>query len=126
MTRRFGKVPRLRERYVTPRNEDIVEKLQAFAQARGHSMLELAFSWLASRPQVSSVIAGATRVEQVEQNVKAIDWALSAEDVGRIDGIAKGEASHALTDCFLRPRIYRNRFQTHLIRLDHRAIWPQN
>jgi len=87
---RFGKVPRLRERYVTPRNEDIVEKLQAFAQARGHSMLELAFSWLASRPQVSSVIAGATRVEQVEQNVKAIDWALSAEDVAEIDGIAKG------------------------------------
>jgi aryl-alcohol dehydrogenase-like predicted oxidoreductase len=86
---RFGKVPRLRERYVTPRNEDIVEKLQAFAQARGHSMLELAFSWLASRPQVSSVIAGATRVEQVEQNVKAIDWALSAEEIGKIDRITK-------------------------------------
>jgi aryl-alcohol dehydrogenase-like predicted oxidoreductase len=87
---RFGKVPRLRERYVTPRNEDIVEKLQAFAQARGHSMLELAFSWLASRPQVSSVIAGATRVEQVEQNVKAIDWALSAEETAEIDRITKG------------------------------------
>jgi aryl-alcohol dehydrogenase-like predicted oxidoreductase len=86
---RFGKVPRLRERYVTQRNEDIVEKLQAFAQARGHSMLELAFSWLASRPQVSSVIAGATRVEQVEQNVKAIDWALSAEDVAEIDRITE-------------------------------------
>jgi aryl-alcohol dehydrogenase-like predicted oxidoreductase len=84
---RFGKVPMLRDRYVTPRNEDIVEKLQAFAQARGHTMLELAFSWLASRPQVSSVIAGATRVEQVEQNVKAIDWALSAEDLTEIDGI---------------------------------------
>ena len=40
-------------------------------------MLELAFSWLAARPQVSSVIAGATRVEQVEQNVKAIGWALT-------------------------------------------------
>ena len=87
---RFGKVPRLRERYVTPRNEDIVEKLQAFAQARGHSMLELAFSWLASRPQVSSVIAGATRVEQVEQNVKAIDWALSAEEIAEIDRITQG------------------------------------
>jgi len=86
---RFGKVPRLRERYVTPRNEDIVEKLQAFAQARGHSMLELAFSWLASRPQVSSVIAGATRVEQVEQNVKAIDWALSAEEIAEIDRITQ-------------------------------------
>jgi aryl-alcohol dehydrogenase-like predicted oxidoreductase len=68
----------------------MVEKLQAFAKARGHTMLELAFSWLASRPQVSSVIAGATRVEQVEQNVKAIDWALSAEDMAEIDKITQG------------------------------------
>lgn len=87
---RFGKAPALRDRYVTPRNEDIVEKLQAFAKARGHSMLELAFSWLAARPQVSSVIAGATRVEQVEQNVKAIAWQLSADDLAEIDKITKG------------------------------------
>jgi aryl-alcohol dehydrogenase-like predicted oxidoreductase len=86
---RFNKMPRLRDRYVTPRNEAIVEKLQAFAKARGHTMLELAFSWLASRPQVSSVIAGATRIEQVEQNVKAIDWTLSAEEIAEIDGITK-------------------------------------
>jgi aryl-alcohol dehydrogenase-like predicted oxidoreductase len=87
---RFAKAPGLRDRYATPRNEDMVEKLQAFAQVRGHSMLELAFSWLASRPQVASVIAGATRVEQIEQNVKAIGWALSAEELAEIDGITKG------------------------------------
>jgi len=87
---RFGKVPRLRDRYVTPRNEAIVEKLQAFAEKRGHTMLELAFSWLASRPQVASVIAGATRVEQVEQNVKAISWELSAQEIAEIDAITKG------------------------------------
>jgi aryl-alcohol dehydrogenase-like predicted oxidoreductase len=87
---RFGKWPALRERYVTPRNEEMVEKLQAFAQARGHTMLELAFSWLAARPQVASVIAGATRVEQVEQNVKAVGWSLSAEEMADIDGITKG------------------------------------
>ena len=86
---RFGKAPALRDRYVTPRNEDIVEKLQAFAQARGHTLLELAFSWLLARPQVASVIAGATRVEQVEQNVKAIDWTLSAEELAEIDRITK-------------------------------------
>ena len=84
------KPPRCKERYVTPRNEDIVEKLQAFADKRGHTMLELAFSWLASHPQVSSVIAGATRVEQVEQNVKAISWQLSAEELAEIDAITKG------------------------------------
>src|SRR5438876_4753799 len=87
---RFSKVPALRDRYVTPRNEDIVEKLQAFAQARGHSLLELAFSWLLARPQVASVIAGATRAEQVEQNVKAIDWTLSAAELAEIDRITEG------------------------------------
>jgi aryl-alcohol dehydrogenase-like predicted oxidoreductase len=84
---RFAKAPALRDRYVTPRNEDIVEKLEAFAKARGHSMLELAFSWLAARPQVSSVIAGATRVEQIEANVKAIDWTLTPDEMAEIDRI---------------------------------------
>jgi aryl-alcohol dehydrogenase-like predicted oxidoreductase len=86
---RFGKVPRLRDQYVTPRNEAIVEKLKMFAEARSHTMLELAFSWLAARPQVASVIAGATRVEQVEQNVNAIAWRLSAEEMAEIDQITK-------------------------------------
>ncbi|NVN87911.1 MAG: aldo/keto reductase [Rhodopseudomonas sp.] len=87
---RFAKAPALRDRYQTPRNEDIVERLTAFCVARGHSMLELSFSWLASRPQVSSVIAGATRVEQVEQNVAAIGWTLSAEELAEIDKITLG------------------------------------
>jgi aryl-alcohol dehydrogenase-like predicted oxidoreductase len=86
---RFSKVPRLRDRYVTPKNEEIVDKLQAFARERGHTLLELAFSWLAARPQVASVIAGATRVEQVEQNVKALAWSLSADDMAEIDKITK-------------------------------------
>jgi len=86
---RFAKAPALRDRYVTPRNEEVVENLQKFAQARGHTMLELAFSWLASRPQVSSVIAGATRVEQIEQNVKAIGWSLSADELAEIDNMTK-------------------------------------
>jgi aryl-alcohol dehydrogenase-like predicted oxidoreductase len=87
---RFSKMPRLRDRYVTPRNEEIVDQLQAFAQTRGHTMLELAFSWIAARPQVASVIAGATRVEQIEQNVKAIGWKLSADEMAEIDRITKG------------------------------------
>ena len=86
---RFGKAPALRDRYVTPRNEAIVEKLKAFAQTRGHTLLELAFSWLLARPQVASVIAGATRVEQVEQNVKAVGWTLSADEMAEIDGITR-------------------------------------
>jgi aryl-alcohol dehydrogenase-like predicted oxidoreductase len=87
---RFATTPRLRDRYITPRNEDIVEKLEAFAAAHGHTMLELAFSWLAQRPQVASVIAGATRPEQIEQNVKAIAWKLSADEMAEIDRITLG------------------------------------
>ncbi len=86
---RFASMPALRERYVTPRNEAIVDKLKAFAEARGHTMLELAFSWLAARPQVASVIAGATRVEQVEANVKAIAWRLTAEETAEIDALTQ-------------------------------------
>ena len=86
---RLGKNTAMRDHYITPRNEDIVEKLQVYAQAHGHTMLELAFSWLAARPQVASVIAGATRIEQVEQNVKAVSWALSAADMAEIDAITK-------------------------------------
>jgi aryl-alcohol dehydrogenase-like predicted oxidoreductase len=74
---------------VTERNFDIVEKLDAFAQARGHTLLELAFSWLAARPCVASIIAGATRPEQIEANVKAADWALTAEDMAEVDKLTQ-------------------------------------
>src|SRR6185436_778534 len=61
---------------MTDRNFDIVEKLEGFAKARGRTMLELAFSWLAARPTVASIIAGATKPEQIEANVKAAEWPL--------------------------------------------------
>jgi len=82
--------PAFTGRFTTDANFDIVEKLEAFVKARGHTMLELAFSWLAARPTVGSVIAGATKPEQVEANVKATGWALSAEDMAEIDKITKG------------------------------------
>ena len=78
-------------RFMTDANWDIAEKLDAFAKARGHTLLELAFSWLAARPCVSSIIAGATKPEQIEANVKAAEWELSAADMAEIDKItAKG------------------------------------
>jgi aryl-alcohol dehydrogenase-like predicted oxidoreductase len=72
-------------RYLTDDNWAIVERLEGFAAERGHSLLELAVSWLVRRPQVASVIAGATRPEQVEANVRAAGWALTAEDMREID-----------------------------------------
>jgi aryl-alcohol dehydrogenase-like predicted oxidoreductase len=62
-----------------------VERLTAFAKTRGHSLLELAMSWLASRPLVSSIIAGATTPEQVELNARAVGWPLTPEDLTAID-----------------------------------------
>jgi len=87
---RLATTQKLRETYFTPRNLATVDRLKAFAAERGHSLLELAFSWLAGRPQVSSVIAGASSPEQVEQNVKAAAWTLSADDVADIDRITLG------------------------------------
>lgn len=87
---RFAREARLSKRFMTADNIDIVERLDSFAQARGRTLLELAFSWLASRPVVSSVIAGATKPEQLEQNVKAVGWKLTAEDQAEIDKITLG------------------------------------
>jgi aryl-alcohol dehydrogenase-like predicted oxidoreductase len=62
-----------------------VEKLEAFCRKRDHSLLELAFSWLLARPTVSSVIAGASTPEQLAQNVRAVDWALTSAELKEID-----------------------------------------
>ena len=76
------------DQYLTERNFGIVEKLTSFAEDRGHSILELAFSWLAARPTVASVIAGATKPEQVQQNVDAASWTLTADEIAEIDRIS--------------------------------------
>jgi len=66
----------------------VVEDLRRFAQARGRSVLELAFGWLLAKPAVASVIAGATKPEQVFANAGAASWALREEEVGEVDQIA--------------------------------------
>ncbi|MGE0719308.1 MAG: aldo/keto reductase [Alphaproteobacteria bacterium] len=86
---RLTTTQRLADRYITDANWAIVEKLADFCAKRGKTMLELSFSWLARQPQVSSVIAGATKPEQLEQNIKAAAWDLTAEDMAEIDAITK-------------------------------------
>jgi len=68
-------------------NLDRVERLVDFAEARGRTLLELAFSWLLSRPAVVSVIAGATRPEQARANAHAAGWRLNDEELAEIDRI---------------------------------------
>lgn len=76
-------------RSLTDRNFDIVEPLEVYALEHGHTLLELAFSWLASHPAVSSVIAGATKPEQVTSNAESAGWVLTAEERADVDAIAK-------------------------------------
>ena len=86
---RMALMKRLADRYMTEANWEIVSKLETFCAARGRTLLELAFSWLAANPQLSSVIAGATKPEQVEANVKAIGWKLSEDEMKEIDALSK-------------------------------------
>ena len=74
---------------LTDENFATLEKLEKFAREREHTMLELAVGWLASQPQVSSVIAGATSPDQVTQNVKAGNWKLSAEELAEVDKLTR-------------------------------------
>jgi aryl-alcohol dehydrogenase-like predicted oxidoreductase len=80
---------RLGNQFLTERNLRIVAALEEFCQARGHTLLELAVSWLLAQPVVASVIGGATEPGQIEQNVKAGDWILSAEDLARVNEITQ-------------------------------------
>jgi aryl-alcohol dehydrogenase-like predicted oxidoreductase len=86
---RLSRDERWARRYLIEENWRKVERLEDFCGERSHSLLELAFSWLLARPAVASVIAGATKPEQIERNVKAGGWALSAEDMAEIDRLTK-------------------------------------
>jgi aryl-alcohol dehydrogenase-like predicted oxidoreductase len=66
---------------------DTIEALTAFGAERGHSLLDVAIAGLASRPAVTSVIAGATSAEQVRANAAAGAWQLSAEDVAALEAV---------------------------------------
>ena len=84
-TRLAGMDGERRERALSAKRFDTVEALDAFAKERGHTLLELAMSWLVGVPHLASVIAGATKPEQVRANVAAIGWSLTDDDRGRVD-----------------------------------------
>ena len=71
----------------TEENLEIADRLREFAESRGRSLLQLAFSWLASRPSVASVIAGAKSAEQAQANARAADWRLSEAELVEVDHI---------------------------------------
>lgn len=78
-------------RWLNEENLAKVEALATFAEAQGHTLLELAFSWLLTRPQVASVIAGAMKPEQIQSNAASVGWQLSPSELAEVDKIVSGE-----------------------------------
>jgi aryl-alcohol dehydrogenase-like predicted oxidoreductase len=70
------------------KNFDRLDKLSGWAEERGKTLLDLAFAWLLGHPVVSSVIAGATRPEQVAGNAAAGSWVLSDQEVEAVTKLA--------------------------------------
>jgi len=77
----------LRDKPVSDDRIAKVAKFEAFARERGHTILELAMSWLAAQDSVASIIAGASNVDQVVTNAAAASWSLSAQDLADIAAI---------------------------------------
>lgn len=79
------------QKYMTDANYDKLEKLAAWATERNHTLLELAHAWLLAHPSVSSVISGATKLAQVQDNAKSADWQLTAEELAAVNAVLDGK-----------------------------------
>lgn len=86
---RLARIAMFSERFLTERNWHKINALEAFAAARGRSLLELAFGWLAAQPVVSSVIAGASSGAQVTANCAAILWRPDPQELDELDRITR-------------------------------------
>ena len=89
---RFGKsdvswMNSSRTRTLTDTNFDVLENLEGFAEERGKKVGDLALAWLLANRNVSSVLAGATKPEQVVDNAAACEWKLTQDDMAEIENI---------------------------------------
>lgn len=82
-------MPERAEQVLTDENFEIIGKLRAFAEERGKTLLDLAISWLALKEVIASVIAGATKPEQVRANVQAAGWRLSPDEMKQVDELSR-------------------------------------
>lgn len=82
----------------TARNEAIQSELKEWAHIQGRSLGELAIAWLLSHPEIPSVIAGVSSLEQVEQNVRAAEWVLTEAERAEVDAIAAWDGSGQLAE----------------------------
>jgi len=77
----------LGNRFLTPQKLKLADDLNSFSQQFGHTLLELAVSWLLANSRVCSVIAGVTKLEQLEKNIAAGEWQLNAGELKQVDAI---------------------------------------
>ncbi|MBI4769938.1 MAG: aldo/keto reductase [Chloroflexi bacterium] len=85
-----GESSRYVQGYFTEANFNLLERLEAFAESHGRTLVELAIAWLFNQPQVCSVICGATTPEQVAANAGAAGWELSADELAQMRGWLEG------------------------------------
>lgn len=81
-------------RYLDAEVLDRVDQLRPIADSQGISLAQLALAWCLRRPGISSVIIGATRIEQLEENAKSIGVELPAESIDQIEKIFPGPGHH--------------------------------
>jgi aryl-alcohol dehydrogenase-like predicted oxidoreductase len=91
----------------------VVEEMRAIAQAHGASVAQIAIAWLVAKPVVGSVILGASKLSQLEDNLRAMDAQLSADEIAMLDEITAP------------PALYPRWFNESTIDLQHReALGP--
>ena len=81
--------PSPREQFVSDQSLELVERLRDFAESREITLLQVGIGWLLARPEVCSVIAGATKPEQVSANAAAATWIPTEDDLAELDGLTK-------------------------------------
>ncbi|HET8985474.1 MAG TPA: aldo/keto reductase, partial [Trueperaceae bacterium] len=75
------------EAHLTEANYDLIERLSDYSEGHGMELLDLAFAWLLAKPQVTSVIAGATNPAQVARNAKAGSFGLSSAQLAEVNAL---------------------------------------
>jgi aryl-alcohol dehydrogenase-like predicted oxidoreductase len=92
---RFAREEWAKKRLLNDENAEKVKQLKPIAEELGITRAQLALTWLLRHPLVSSVITGATKPEQVIDNVKAVDIELTSDQIAQIDTILSGAAQTA-------------------------------
>ena len=84
---RLATAGRLADVFVNDKNLELTYRLDEFCTKQKLNMLDVAFAWLLAKPYITSVIAGAVKTDQIDANIKATDYKLSAADLAELDKI---------------------------------------